>query len=171
MSLPPVGYQALRKGRVSEAGRLYFITKTLRDRLPKDTPAPQQLAQGRLVQPGVPEILLGSLDWLQQHNLVGLMAYCVMPDHLHVLFQLRAQAMLDNVMQRFGSFTGLQVYRHTGQGGLWGPAFYDHALRAETPIAHVVDYIEYNPVRAGLVLTPLDWPWSSVHLRRDEQEG
>jgi REP element-mobilizing transposase RayT len=170
MPLPPIGYQALRKGRVSEAGRLYFITKSTRTRLAKDTPAAQQMAQGRLVQPGVPEILLGSLDWLQQLALLTLWAYCVMPDHLHVLFQLGEQASLGNVMQRFGSFTGLAVYRHTGQGGLWGLGFHDHAPRSETPITSVADYIEYNPVRAGLALMPLDWAWSSFHLCQDAPE-
>jgi hypothetical protein len=120
--LPPTGYQALRKGRVSEFGQLYFVTKATQDRLPKDASAAQQLARGRLVQPGVPEILLGSLNWLQEHKLLALLAYCVMPDHLHLLFQLGEQAHLDNVMQRFGSFTGLRVYRHTGQGGLWSSA-------------------------------------------------
>jgi REP element-mobilizing transposase RayT len=116
----------------------------------------------------VPEILLSSLDWLQQRHLISMLAYCVMPDHLHLLCQLGEAAQLGNVMQRFGSFTGLQVYRHTGRGGLWALGFYDHALRSETPVASVVDYIEYNPVRAGLVPAPLDWPWSSVHLRQAE---
>ena len=71
-------------------------------------------------------------------------------------------------MQRFGSFTGLQVYRHTGRGHLWQDGYQDHALRDETPIPDVVRYIEYNPVAAGLVANATEWPWVS---RVDEADG
>ena len=50
--------------------------------------------------------------------MLALVAYCLMPDHLHLLFQLGEEAALSNLMQRFGSFTGLQVHRQTGVGGL-----------------------------------------------------
>ncbi len=168
MNRPPIGRHALRRGRVSDAGRLYFVTKVTRQRVPARWPAARRVAAGPLLQPGVPEIVLGSLAWLQDHTLVTLVAYCVMPDHIHVLFQLGFQARLSNVMQRFGSFTGLQVYRLTGRGHLWQDGYQDHALRDETPIPEVVRYIEYNPVAAGLVAHPAAWPWVS---RVEEADG
>src|SRR5689334_15797046 len=104
MARPPIGYRALREGRVSEAGRLYFVTKVARLRVRPDWPPVEQTAKGPLVQPGVPDLVLGSLDWLQRHALLRLAAYCLMPDHLHLLFQLGESTTLSNVMQRFGSF-------------------------------------------------------------------
>ena len=114
MALPQVGYQALRKGRVSEVGRLYFITKSTRERLLKDATPDEQLQQGRLVQVGVPEIIMEALGWIQKQGLIRLWAYCLMPDHLHLLLQLGEKTGLDKVMKRFGSFTGLEVYKQTG---------------------------------------------------------
>ena len=52
---PEIGSKALRAGRVSEVGRLYFITKNAGERVRPDWTPAERLAQGRLVQPGVPE--------------------------------------------------------------------------------------------------------------------
>ena len=161
---PPIGYQNLRKARLSEASGLYFITKSCVERLSKNMTPAEKMRLGRLVHPKVPDIILNSLDWLQKQNLITLLSYCLMPDHLHLLFQLGEAANLENVMRRFGSFTGLEVYRKTGRGYLWQKGYYDRALRDETEIEPHVIYIEQNPVRAGLVKSAEDWPWSSYQL-------
>ncbi len=161
MEKPPIGSQALRRGRVSEPGRAYFITKATRLRLSAALPPAQRMAAGPLVQPGVPEILLGSLRWLEDLALIRLIAYCLMPDHIHLLFQLGTGASLAGVMRRFASFTGLQVARVGGPAPLWADGFQDHALRAEESLADIVAYIEENPVAAGPVASAADWPWAS----------
>ncbi|HMA33446.1 MAG TPA: hypothetical protein VKY74_03115 [Chloroflexia bacterium] len=66
MIRPLIGYQALRAGRVSEAGRLYFVTKVAGVRVRQEWTPTEQRSRGRLVQPGVPEIILEALGWLQQ---------------------------------------------------------------------------------------------------------
>ena len=48
-------------------------------------------------------------------------------------------------------------------GRLWQPRFFDRALRTVKEYHEKVQYIHFNPVRAGLVSRPEDWPWSSVH--------
>jgi len=161
MEKPPVGSQALRRGRVSEPGRAYFITKATHQRVSATLPPAQWMAAGPLVQPGVPEIVLGSLHWLEDQALIRLIAYCLMPDHLHRLFQLGTTASLAAVMRRFASFTGLQVARQGGLAPLWADGFQDHALRAEESLANMVVYIEEDPVTAGLVARAAEWPWAS----------
>jgi REP element-mobilizing transposase RayT len=165
MERPPIGYRNLRKGRVSEVGRLYLITKSCKERLSKEATPAEQIERGRLVESKVPEIILGSLDWLQQRKLITLMAYCLMPDHLHLLFQLGESASLQNVMRRFSSFTGLETYRETKRGHLWEEGYHDHALRDDAKIEPFVIYVEQNPVKAGLVDNAEDWPWSSCSIR------
>jgi len=160
---PPKGHQILRRGRVSEAGRLYFITKTTNQRINEKWEAAEQIEKGPLLQPNVPEIISSSLNWLQQQQLITLIAYCIMPDHIHLLFQLGERANLANLMQRFGSFTGLETYRKTGAGKLWAEDYYDHTLRAEEEIEKIVAYIEQNPVKAGLVEEAAQWPWSFLY--------
>ncbi|NWJ47052.1 MAG: transposase [Chloroflexi bacterium] len=159
--LPPIGSQALRKGRVSEAGSLYFITKNARERINKDWSVEEKMRNGTLVQEGVPEIIFKSLAWLQEKQLIILIAYCLMPDHLHLLFQLGEKDNLASVMKRFGSFTGLEVARKTGKGNLWVEGYYDHVLRTEDEISSITTYIENNPLRAGLVENVEDWLWLS----------
>lgn len=160
--LPPIGYQALRKGRVSEAGRLYFVTKKARERVQKEWTAAQKVDGGVLIQPGISDIIMDALDWLQQNNYITLLAYCLMPDHLHLLFQLGEVATLEKVMHRFGSFTGHEIFKQTGQTKIWFDGYHDHALRAEDELENIVNYIEYNPVRAGLVAETQHWPLSSA---------
>ncbi|NWJ96943.1 MAG: transposase [Chloroflexi bacterium] len=101
---PLIGYQALRKGRISRANRWYFITKSCKERLVKEATPAEQMQLGRLVESGVPEIILNSLGWFQERRLITLSAYCLMPDHLHLLFQLGERASLEDIMQRFGSY-------------------------------------------------------------------
>jgi len=48
-------------------------------------------------------------------------------------------------------------------GALWQPRFFDRALRTVREYNEKVQYIHLNPVEAGLVDRPEDWPWSSVH--------
>jgi len=163
MNRPPIGYAALRVGRVSAAGQVYFVTKIAQDRVRPDWSATEQQARGRLLQPGVPPILLASLDWLQQQQFVVLLAYCIMPDHVHLLFQLGDKATLSSVMQRFGSFTSRQIHEQLELAGTWMAGFHEHALRAETEMADIVGYIVQNPVKAGLVADAEAWPWSSAY--------
>ncbi len=48
-------------------------------------------------------------------------------------------------------------------GLLWQPRFFDRALRTVREYHEKVEYIHLNPVKAGLVERPEDWPWSSEH--------
>ena len=47
-------------------------------------------------------------------------------------------------------------------GLLWQPRFFDRALRTVKEYYEKVEYIQLNPVRAGLVKRAEDWPWSSA---------
>jgi hypothetical protein len=44
----------------------------------------------------------------------------------------------------------------------WQDESYDRLVRNDTEFARIVDYIERNPVTAGLVATPEEFPWSSA---------
>jgi hypothetical protein len=48
-------------------------------------------------------------------------------------------------------------------GVFWQPRFFDRALRTVKEYHEKVEYIHLNPVKAGLVSRPEEWPWSSVH--------
>jgi putative transposase len=53
--------------------------------------------------------------------------------------------------------------RRNGERGIWQRRYWKHPIRDENNFARHVDYIHYNPVKHGHVMSPCDWPYSSFH--------
>jgi len=90
----------------------------------------------------------------------SLLAYCVMPDHAHALLEgltdesdFRRCAKM--AKQRSGA-----AYALTSETPLWQKGYYEHVLRDEEDSKEIAFYIIANPVRAGLVQSPDDYPFS-----------
>jgi putative transposase len=77
-------------------------------------------------------------------------AFCLMPDHLHLLVAPHNGNLVD-LINRWKRFTGGRIQKERLKGPFWQRGFYDHALRNEEDIQTVAEYIVHNPVRAGLV--------------------
>ena len=95
-------------------------------------------------------------------------AYCVMPNHFHVLTSgLHETSDLMRFMQRFKQLTGFAFKKETGEP-LWHRSYYDHVLRDEGDIEEIAAYIWLNPVKAGLVTVATDYEFSgpSRYLER-----
>lgn len=54
---------------------------------------------------------------------------------------------------------------------LWQRGFYDFNIYSEEKLLEKLNYVHHNPVRAGLVLSPSDYKWSSYRLYSSESEG
>lgn len=54
---------------------------------------------------------------------------------------------------------------------IWQPSFYDFNIYSEEKMNEKLDYMHYNPVRAGLCKNPEDWPWSSYRYYEFGHEG
>jgi putative transposase len=54
-----------------------------------------------------------------------------------------------------------EILRRTGKP-FWQDESFDHWVRNEAEFLEIREYIEHNPVTAGLVERPEDWPWSSA---------
>ena len=129
----------LRTGRFSNEGQYYLLTATTCER--------KQV----FVRPEAANCVLGCLNWLESQQRIGLEAAVVMPDHLHVVAQLRT-GTLSSLMQSLKGYTSREINRMLGcKGPLWQPQYHDHALRKDEVLADVVLYCLNNPVRAGLV--------------------
>jgi len=86
-------------------------------------------------------------------------AYCLMPDHLHLEISPKAGNFVD-LINRWKSYTA-NVLRKSGlKGSCWQRSFYDHALRKDEEIQTVAEYIVNNPVRGGLAEKWKDYPYS-----------
>lgn len=105
------------------------------------------------------------LDCLQQasteHGLV-IHAYVLMRNHVHVLASPHHEASLPKTFQSVGRryvqhFN--HVYKRTGT--LWEGRYRATLIDSERYLLTCMRYIELNPVRAGMVAHPADYPWSS----------
>ncbi len=92
------------------------------------------------------------------------LAACLMPDHLHWLLDDAARVM--ETIQAFKSYS-TRLARRTGyRGPLWQRSFWDHVVRRRESLEAVVDYLLDNPVRAGLVRSREEYPYSVVKPER-----
>ena len=99
---------------------------------------------------------------IYEEGRVDSLAWVIMPDHLHWLFQLN-QGSLGQYLQRFKSRRARSVNMANGlQGPLWQSGYYEHQLRGSEDLARQARYLVDNPVRKGLVATIEDYPfwWS-----------
>ena len=95
-----------------------------------------------------------------------LSAWVVMPNHVHLLATRFIICALAEIMQSFKSITSHKANRTLGRSGqFWMPDYFDRYIRNATHFKKVVEYIEDNPVKAGLCLSPSDWPYSSAWFR------
>jgi len=147
------GYEALRKGRVSISGQIYHVTTTTRDRRPFFADFATACAAARCF---TGTQLLGDTT---------LLAWVLMPDHVHWLFQLGAGS-LPALVDRLKSASAREANRADDPfGPVWAKGFYDHALRREEDIQGVARYIVANPLRVGLARRVGDYPfWGAVWL-------
>ena len=51
-------------------------------------------------------------------------------------------------------------------GAFWQSESYDHWVRDDDELLRIIDYIENNPVKAGLAALPEDYRWSSARIRK-----
>lgn len=125
-------------------------------------------------------IVLDSLAHLQSTGELELYAYVVMPDHVHLVAD---GPDLPSAMQKFSSFTAREIVQETRSLGLddhldvfrvhctdrrrsnthkiWRTGSHPQVLYSPAVLNQKINYIRQNPVRAGLVETPEDWPYSS----------
>lgn len=103
-----------------------------------------------------------------------LLAWCVMPNHVHVLLEQVNGWSLDRVVRDWKRFTSREIVRlgfqtssecfeNPGRSvGVWQRGYWDRYIRNEDHMVKVKWYIEQNPVKAALVEEANDWRWSSA---------
>ena len=110
-------------------------------------------------------------------------AWCVMPNHVHVLFQMAEGWTMGSIVGSWKKFTGRRINAYLKEHGMgtvptgvvarlesglppvWHRDYFDRYIRDNGHFNTVVDYIHNNPVKAGLVKRTEDWRWSSAWAR------
>ena len=114
-----------------------------------------------------------------------LYAWCIMPNHVHVLFQPDAAWTMSKIVASWKSYTGRRISAYRKElssnvagpepggpaleagvepgGPVWQREYFDRFMRDSAHFANTVNYIHMNPVQARLVAKPEAWAFSSVN--------
>jgi len=99
---------------------------------------------------------------LNKEKLVQIIAYCIMPTHLHlILKQLKEGGIslfIGNVLNSYSRYFNTKHKRH---GPLWEGKFKNILVKTDEQLLHLTRYIHLNPTSAGLVDKPEEWLYSS----------
>lgn len=92
-------------------------------------------------------------------------AWVVMPNHVHVMVEPKGPT-LGSIVASWKSWTARRANLLVGLSGpFWSRDYWDTWIRCSAHAAKARKYIESNPIRACLVRSAPDWPWSSARLR------
>ena len=134
------GHAALRMGRVSIARRVYFITVCCAKRECFLKPDIAARAAAR------------TLHRLHIEKHITLLAWVLMPDHMHLLLELDDSKTLSASMARINSCIAKAVNEALDRHGpIWQGAYFDRGLRRNEDIDIAIRYLLNNPIRAGIV--------------------
>ena len=93
----------------------------------------------------------------------SLIAWCVMPNHVHALIAADREYNLDRIVHSWKSYTGNQANRLVQRSGaFWAREYFDRFMRDADHLARTAAYIEGNPVKAGLCENVSEWRFSSA---------
>jgi REP element-mobilizing transposase RayT len=99
-----------------------------------------------------------------------LIEWCVMPNHVHVLFRSNEGFSLGKILQGWKGRSSAEINRLSErEGPLWMRDYHDRLIRDEDHFWNARSYIRQNPVKARLCAKPEDWPFSSAGTKWDEQ--
>ncbi len=115
-----------------------------------------------LRQPEMACIVRDQLIKTAADGLCELHAWVIMPNYAHVLWT--PAISLADLVRKVKGPTAAQINRCLGRTGepLWQQEYFDRTARNSEDFGRMRRYIEWNPVKAGLVARPEDYRWSSA---------
>lgn len=97
-------------------------------------------------------------------RIFSLLAYCVMPDHYHLLIKVVSDYSLQKYINYVESSYSHYFNRLSNRKGpIWQSSFRSSAINDNATLLHVHRYIHLNPTTAQIVRKPEDWNWSSYN--------
>lgn len=138
-----------RLGRVWLNAPLYLVTTCTAQRIPI------------LANPVVVKIL--EQAWGASRSLHGWVIgrYVVMPDHVHWFCGATEERKgLADFVRDWKKWTARRIKQALDGSPVWQAEFFDHLLRSGESYDRKWEYVRMNPVRAGLVSAPDQWPYA-----------
>jgi putative transposase len=137
--------------RLRLTDRIFFVTATLLPGAPTFSPDEYP-------------ILIDAFAESRRHLGFLLCGYVLMPDHWHVLLWPSLPLTISQALKDIRTRCTKSLNRQRGTQGTTGQdQFWDRFVRNRKEFNDRLEYMHLNPVRAGLVEKPEDWPWSSYN--------
>jgi putative transposase len=155
---------------VHEEYQAHFVTSTIVDWLPVFTTS------------ACCDIIVEAFDYCRRNKALKLFGWVLMPNHFHAVVQSTA---LSRVMADLKKFTARRLieqltierrdwllkslrelrlpHKHASAYQLWQEGFHPQALYSDETIRQKLEYLHNNPVRAGFIVAPEHWRYSSAH--------
>jgi putative transposase len=118
-----------------------------------------------LKEPRIASLVASEIKKVADNGLCRVYAWVVMPNHVHLLIEPRVPMRF--ITKAIKGPTARRANLLLGRTGkyFWQDECFDHWIRNGAEFDKVKNYIEQNPVRAGLVTDSARWPWSSAAER------
>lgn len=166
--------------RIQLPDAIYYITTVVYQRLPIFKQASYAIA------------IIDSLNFYRFKQGYRILGFVIMPDHLHMLIWLGATSTISEIMRDLKKYTAVRIIRQAevennqewlayfeqaerqtkrSQNKVWQDSFWDKIIISEEILRQKLNYIHYNPVRAGLVESVSDYPYSSYRNYMDGDDS
>ena len=110
---------------------------------------------------GVAESLLGGIGEYHQKFKWFADIAVLMPDHIHLIISVSRMIILSEVIRSFKRWAARDLKIS------WQKGFFEHRLRSYSSANQKYKYVLNNPVRAGFVKSPEEWPFTFIGRNRD----
>jgi REP element-mobilizing transposase RayT len=115
-----------------------------------------------LRQPAVAQLVLDSIRHGTEIGHYEIHSWVIMSNHIHLL--LTPRISMSRLLCSLKAATATRANKLLSRTGkpFWQDESYDRVVRSEVEFRRIRQYIENNPVKAGLASTPEDYLWSSA---------
>jgi putative transposase len=126
-----------------------------------------------LHQKNIPDILVDDLRFYSK-KVKEVIAYTIMPDHIHILVEVSSVKALSNFLQSFKTHSSKKIQERTGKNGcpIWQRGTMDHCIRDDLDFDNHLSYLFYNSSK-HLNISPNDYPYHNFKeiVKRKWLEG
>lgn len=138
--------------RFYEENAACFLTTVTKDRIEK------------FRDPKNCKILLVTIEYFKLILDYRLYGFCIMPEHLHLIIHPFGKYDFSYIMKMLkGGFARKINKINGGEGKIWQKGFYDECILDTLTLIKKLEYIHNNPMKAGLVNSPEEYPYSSYN--------
>lgn len=109
----------------------------------------------------------------QNETLVDIIAYCIMPTHIHLILKQNTEGGITKYMSRISnSYAKYFNQKHHRTGHLWSGRFHNLLITSDEQLLFLTVYLHLNPTSAKLVNKPENWLYSSYreYLNKIDQK-